>query len=531
MADWNGQVRQLKQIWAKLNPRQRVMVGGGTALTIALVAGFAALMSSPDYKPLMVGLDAADVPAITAQLAAKNIPSRVGKDGKSIEVPAGQIDAARLQVSSESGPHSGRLGFELFDKVSWGQTEFDERVNYQRALEGELERTIGTLSDVKAARVHLVMARDSVFLDKERGAKASVTLRLKHGSPSREELKAIARLVSGAVDNLSPADVAIIDADSSETLGSPGGSGSESETEQELTRRLVATLAPVVGPDNLRASVNVEYDLSSSEESQDKYDPAVSAVLTTQRSEEQTGAGAGTGGVPGTASNLPTSNGGGTQPVAIEDGAQSSKSENSTFGVNKIVRHTVSPAGRVKRITAAVLVNDVVERKQVKGKWTEQTRKRSPAELKQMSELAMAATGMDASRGDVISVQNMTFDRSALADTGPPSAVERVRRGLADFSGVVRYAGLFALFALAWALIFRPLQKGVLASIKELPGAAAVNALPGTAPAGLAIPTREMALEGGLDTAVLKQELIDRVQAEPAAMTRSVQAWLREDPA
>ncbi len=530
MADWK-QLKQLKQLWTKLKPRQRAMVAGGTALAVALLAGFVTAMSSPDYKPLLVGLDAADVPSITAQLAAKNIPSRIGKDGKSIEVPAGQLDAARLQVASDSGSHSGRLGFELFDKVSWGQTEFDERVNYQRALEGELERTIATLGDVKAARVHLVMSRDSIFLDKERGAKASVTLRLKHGAPSREELKAIARLVSGAVDNLSPADVAIIDADSSEALGTPGGSGSESETEQQLTRRLVATLAPVVGADNLRASVNVEYDLTSSEESQDKYDPAVSAVLTTQRSEEQTGAGAGAGGVPGTASNLPNASSGGTQSVALEDGAQSSKSENSTFGVNKVVRHTVSPAGRIKRITAAVLVNDAVERTQVKGKWTEQTHRRSPAELKQMSDLAMAATGMDASRGDVISVQNMSFDRSSLADTGPPSAIERVRRGLADFSGVVRYAGLLALFALAWALVFRPLQKGVLASMKELPAGTAADALPGAGTAELAAPVREMALEAGLETAVLKQELIDRVQAEPATMTRSVQAWLREDTA
>jgi flagellar M-ring protein FliF len=115
----------------------------------------------------------------------KRYPILSGPDGTSITVPADQVDAARLEVASHDAPHSGRIGFEIFDKVSWGQTEFDEKVNYQRALEGELERTIQTMSNVKSARVHLVMATDSVFMDRERGAKASVTLRLKGGSLSR----------------------------------------------------------------------------------------------------------------------------------------------------------------------------------------------------------------------------------------------------------------------------------------------------------------------------------------------------------
>ena len=143
--------------------------------------------------------------------------------------------------------HSGRLGFELFDKTSWGQTEFDEKVNYQRALEGELERTIATLSGVKSARVHLVLPTPSVFLDRERGAKASVALRTKHGSLPDEQLRAIARLVSGAVDDLQPKDVTILDADTNETLGSHAGSAEGHELEAELTRRLVATLGPAVG--------------------------------------------------------------------------------------------------------------------------------------------------------------------------------------------------------------------------------------------------------------------------------------------
>ena len=139
-----------------------------------------------------------------------------------------------MQTASQGQPHSGRLGFELFDKVTWGQTEFDEKVAYQRAMEGELERTIKTLADVESARVHLVMQTDSVFLDSQRGAKASVILRLRHNGLSKDAVVAISRLVSGAVDELKPEDVSIIDADSDRSLGlAHDGPGDNQERKQD----------------------------------------------------------------------------------------------------------------------------------------------------------------------------------------------------------------------------------------------------------------------------------------------------------
>ena len=526
---------QMQQMWARLTPRQRMVVGGGTLATVLLVGVLAKTMGEPEMKPLMVGLEPADAQAMVTQLAAKKINAQLTADGKGINVAAEQLDAARMEVASEGAPHSGRMGFELFDKVSWGQTEFDEKVNYQRALEGELERTIGTLSDVKSARVHLVLPRNSVFLERERGAKASVTLRLKHGSMAPEELDAIGRLVSGAVDNLQPQDVAIIDADSNQALGKKGGSAEGRELEEELQKKLMATLAPAVGADNLRASVTVEYDLSTSEESQDKYDPAVSAVLQTQKSLEQTGAGAAGGGVAGTSGNLPAQ-GGGTQgapaDAAVADGAQTSSSENSTFGVNKVQRHTVSPAGRIRRITAAVLVNDGVDRKQVSGKWTETPLKRSPAQLKQIQDLAQAVLGMDTQRGDVLSVQNMPFDDGRLPDT-PPTMLTKVREGVSEFSNVVRYGAMLLLFGLVYLLMFRPVQKQMMASMKEV-GAGTPVAAATVLPA----PLVAAELSGGEDAmaleakgSVLKKQLAELVQAEPVTMTRTVQAWLREDHA
>src|SRR6202034_2943636 len=133
------------------------------------------------------------------QLDAEGIPHQLSADGKTLSVPANKLDAARLKTASQGSPHSGRMGFELFDKMSWGQTEFDEKVTYQRALEGELERSIETLADVESARVHLVMPSDSVFIDQERGAKAAVILKLRRGELSKDAVLAISRLVSGAV--------------------------------------------------------------------------------------------------------------------------------------------------------------------------------------------------------------------------------------------------------------------------------------------------------------------------------------------
>ncbi len=534
MAGLDQTFQQAKQFWAGLKPRQRLMLGGGAVLTVALLGGFTKAITTPDMKPLMVGLEPADAQALSAQLTAKNITFQLSPDGHSINVPADQIDQARLQVASQEGPRSGRLGFELFDKVSWGQTEFDEKVNYQRALEGELERTIQTLGDVKSARVHLVMPKSSVFLDREHGAKASVTLRLKHGTLSKDQLVSISRLLSGAVDELAPADVAIIDADSNQALGSATAGGKSDSVEQDLASRLIATLGPAVGPENLRASVNVEYDLSTSEEHQDKYDPAVSALLTTQRSDEQTGVGGGVGGVPGTSSNLPNAKGGAAAAATVpQDGAQSSKTENSAYGVNKISRHTVSPAGRIRRITAALLVNDLIERKQAGNKWVETDHKRSPAELKQLADLAGAAIGLDTARGDIISVENMAFDHAPNPDIVPETKLDKLRKGLADYSNIVRYAALLALFLIVYLFTLRPMQKRVFASATPngLAPPQEVPALAASKTAELATTSAPALPDDDAGTLLLKKQIVDLVQAEPATTTRAVQAWLREDPA
>src|ERR1017187_3523855 len=294
MAGFQDATEQAKQFWVSRTSGQKGLLLAGAGATVLLIALFARLIGTPDFKPLYSGLEPADAQALTAQLDAQGIVHEASADGKTISVPADKLDAARLQTATQGAPHSGRMGFELFDKMSWGQTEFDEKVTYQRALEGELEKTIQTLSDVESARVHIVMPTDSVFADNQRGAKASVILKRRHDSLSKDAVLAISRLVSGAVDELKPEDVSIVDADSSRSLGLAHGAQEEGEaTETNLTQRLISTLEPIVGQDKIRASVNVSYDQGTTEETAEKYDPTISAVLSEQKTDERSGGPAG----------------------------------------------------------------------------------------------------------------------------------------------------------------------------------------------------------------------------------------------
>ncbi len=530
MAGLNDISKQAQQFWTSRNKRQKTFLLAGAAATVLLVTLFAGLLGSPDYKPLYTGLESADVQALTAQLDAQGIPHQTSADGKSISVPADKLDVARMQTASQGSPHSGRMGFELFDKMSWGQTEFDEKVTYQRALEGELERTIETLSDVKSARVHLVMPTDSVYQDQQRAAKASVILKLNGDSISKEAVLAISKLVSGAVDGLKPDDVNIIDADSDKSLNLPhdGQAGSEG-LEASLTQRLMSTLEPVVGTGNIRASVNIDYDRGSSEESQDKYYPTVTALLSVQKSEDKAGGAAVSGGVPGTASNVPSpTQSKASKVTATPEATQSSTTENARYGVNRVVLHKVVPAGQIQRVSAAILVDDAVVKSVHGDKVTFTRHARTTEQLNQIQQLAAAVIGFDAKRGDTISVQDMPFAADAGASDVPAAGwPERVRKIVSDYSSLLRPGSLLMLFLLAYLFVLRPIQKEALKPGQPLLTEQPILTLPSKLE-GFSLGPAEASCNT-LRAGLLKEEAIELIKQKPADTTRAVQAWLREE--
>ena len=275
--------------------------------------------------------------------------------------------------------------------------------------------------------------------------------------------------------------------------------------------------------------MNVEFDTSSTEENQDKYDPSVSVPLSMQKSEEISTNGTQNTGVPGTSSNLPNAK---TSPATAPDPqpGQSSKSESANYGVNRTTLHVVQPAGRVHRLTAAVVVDDIVDRKQdSKGRVTEVRRKRSFEEMKLVTELAQAAIGYNATRGDVVSVQNLTFHQNQDLDPMPLTFAEKAKNGLKDYSSLVRYGSMLGGLLLVLLFVVRPLQRSALASQPE------------PAPAPLLLqPTEPQMQPQALAPAVteddiflrsltLKKQLAEFVKKEPESSATAVRAWLREE--
>ena len=226
--------------------------------------------------------------------------------------------------------------------------------------------------------------------------------------------------------------------------------------------------------------------------------------------------------VPSPAPGAPTT----TPPSTVaKEPSQTSKTESATYGVNRTTRHLIEPAGSIRRVTAAVLLDDAIERKQEKGKWVETHHKRNPDELKTISELAQAAIGFNSARGDVISVQNLSFDHPVAAEIPPITFVDKARKGINDYSSIIRYAGLLVLFFLVYLLMLRPIQKRALAATNPL---LAANRTPVLGEAE-AMAIGENAASLALRSQVLRKQLAEFVKAEPESSTNAVRAWLREE--
>ncbi len=529
MSDSNsfGQVAgQLRDFASSLTTRQRLLLGGGAVLVALVLFTFVHLLSKPEMTALYSNMESADAQSLGQRLTAKNIRCQLSPDGKSVLVPADQLDTARLEIASQGAPRSGRLGFELFDKTNWASSDFDDKVNYQRALEGELERTIQAMAGVEAARVHLAIPPDSIYSGQERQAKGGVILKLRDHHLSASMRLAVQRLVASAVDKLDSQSVTVVDAEagSSTATATAQASSDERSAEELLADRLVRTLEPVVGADHIRATVHAEFDSSTIEEQQESYDPQKTVALTMQRTEESNG-GTQPGGAAGTASNVP---GGGTPAKASGENLALSKSENATYAVNKLIRHSTQPAGRLKRLAVAVLIDDVYNR----GSKSNPRQKRSPEELKSIEDIARASVGFDAARGDVLTVQNMSFEL-VPADVPPaPARLEQFRILLNQWSSYVRIAALLLLFAVTYLAVLRPVKKQLIRSLhaSQSREAARLAARPANEPGALTgngEPAGQLPAERP-QLIRLKDEISTRIRQEPAGASRLVQGWIKE---
>lgn len=590
-------LKQIETFLRGLTNRQKALLGAAVVLVVLVGGIFYRLTQTAEFKTLYSGLSQTDAQALAQRLTSKNIPYELSTDGTSIRVPSDQLDKTRLELASEGMPQSGRLGFELFDKPNWAGSDFSEQVNYQRALEGELERTIQTMGNVESVRVHLVLPHESLFSDRERVAKAAVVMKLRAGGLTDDQVNAVTHLVASAVDNLAPQNVTLIGADGRTPLVAKGhdslhGSFASVELEAAMAEKLVATLVPVVGPDHVKASVTVAYDQTSGDTTEETYDPD-NAVLVSSQVQEERFNGTPPAGIPGTPSNVPAApantpaNGttppapGATPPAAgaaaptpstqppaktgaapnstlqpntlnpivpLSPESEGQRSDSRTYAVSKTLRHTIDPAGRVKKIAAAVLVDDVVDVKEEKGEHKETRRKRTPEEMKQIEDAARAAIGFDAARGDVLSVQNISFLTAPWERPAPVPAIERVRLVAEKWILLVRYGLLLLLFLLIYMLVLRPVKNQLMRTFQQASeGAvspqrlAAVGAGESGAQA-IASPDADLLSEAELERELmqttteiqrvvqLKKHLTEKVKREPSPASQLIRHWIRDKP-
>ena len=416
---------QLKRLVQSLSIRQRIQIVAAVLAAIGAIWSLAYWNKERDFKQLFAGLAADDAGAIVAKLRETGTEFRIQQNGGEVLVPSARVAELRLQMAAGGLPKSGRIGYEIFDKTNFGQTDFAEQVNYRRALEGELERSIISMQEIETARVHIAFAKDSMFTDTKQPAKASVLVKLKPGvTLAPPNVDAISHLVSSAVESLQPGQVAVVDSKGKVLPGTPQHTGDsdasdwmldyKKQLEQNVLDKVIATLAPLLGAERFRAGVTAECDFTSGDQSEETLDPSKSVMVTSQRSEDS-GTSSSLGGVPGTQSNLPRP----AARPASGGGLLNRRTENVQFQTSRLVKHLKLPRGTVKRLSVSVLVDQHVRWDVVKGKANKTVEPPTAAQLKSVRDVVSGIVGLDASRGDQLVVETMPFENTLAAE--PPA--------------------------------------------------------------------------------------------------------------
>ena len=430
---------------SRMSSQQKMGLMLAVSAIIALVAGGWMWNQAPDYKVLFSNVSDRDGGAIIASLQKMNIPYKFAEGGGAILVPASEVHDARLKLASEGLPKGGLVGFELMENQKFGTSQFLEQVNFQRALEGELARSIQAVAAVSSARVHLAMDKQSVFMREQQKPSASVLVNLYPGrSLDPQQVNAIVHLVSSSVPNLPLKNVTVVDQHGSllsKTDESNPGTGLDPNQlkylqalEQSYVKRIEAILIPIVGLENVRAQVAADVDFAHSEQMDEIYKPnqdPVNSTVRSQQTSESTTSGQGEGGVPGALSNQPPAPA--TAPITTAqatppnqpgapgaapgtpDAAQASKpaapvnmrkDATTNYEVDKTIQHVRKPVGGVKRLSVAVVVN---HRKVTDEKGVVSTQPLSEAEKTQITDLVKEAMGFSRERGDSLNVVNSPF--------------------------------------------------------------------------------------------------------------------------
>ncbi len=488
------QLQQLLEFVRSLSIKQKIM----TLFVIgAVVLGFVLLMTwanRPDYEVLYTNLNQDDAAGIIAKLKERKIPYRLEQNGAVITVPRENVHETRLTLAGEGLPRGGGVGFEIFDKTSLGTTDFVQKLNYQRAVQGELARTISQFREVEQARVHLAIPRESLFVEEEKKPTASVILKLRGGMKlNNNQVESIVHLVASAVQGLAPEDVTIADIggklfhkkSSSDMTGPLSTAQLEYQKGMEdgLRKNVEGMLGEVLGPNKVIARVSADIDFQQINITEEKYDPDSAVIRSEQRSEEKSEGGSNIpAGIPGVKGSLASKSEGSANPG--NKSLYQKESETRNYEINKVNRQVLGPAGSIKKLSVAVMIDGAYKETAAKeGKNTRQYVARTQTEMSQFENIVKKAVGFDEARGDQVEVVNIPFVWGAPEEGAPASVpwrdyLSKIAMPLFNIVLVLIFVFFVARPLLKWLITSRP-EKAVLtglpASIRDLEKGALVD--------------------------------------------------------
>jgi len=550
-------VARLRKLTAALTVRQLSTLGLAFVAAITLVVGAAYWLNAPDYRLLFADMEPEEAARVEAGLKAEKVPYQLTNGGRDVEVAKADLDRMRIKFTSTGMPTSGKIGWEIFDRTAFGQTEFIEQVNYRRALEGEIGRTIATIAEIKSARVMIAMAKPSLFESREQAAKASVTLTLKRNRPlATSTINGIVNLVAYSVEGLKPESVVVLD-NTGRPLARPSEDGDEplsaavaerqQRLEHDLAAQVVKIVEPIVGADHVRANVTLRLNTKSSEVTEEKFDPNT-VIRSRQISAEgalansASGLAGARGNLPGQAPPTPPATPvtpPGPPAASLTANGTGRQAETVNYEVGKTTTHSLVPRGDIARLSVAVVVDDERGIKTDKaGKVVRTSTPRPQPEMQKIQQLVAAAVGLDAQRGDLMTVENVSFDEPIDEPVAPPTLMEKVGGGVNTYG---RPTLVFVLGLIAFLFVLRPIVRGALAAVPAPP---ATQTRTETAPLPRQLPKTIEEVEGEIEaeldarvaerlsdrrTPILQKRVTKAIETEPQNAARLVRAWIAQE--
>jgi flagellar M-ring protein FliF len=527
----NALFEQIRNIFSAIPLSQKIMMGAVLLLVLFGCMGLYLYGQKAAYQPLYGSLSTEDAASIAEELAAQDVPFQIQGGGTLILVPAERVYDLRLSLASSGLPKGGGVGFEIFDETDFGTTEFVQKLNYQRALQGELARTIKEFNEVSDARVMIVMAEDSVFIEESKPATASVLLKLRSGL-AKSKVEAVVNLVAGAVEDLATGNVTVVDTEGNVLSKKAGeedqGEVSDAKLEYKLTyennlaRQIQSMLERIVGSGKaiVRVAADMNFDqVDLSEEIYDSETPVVRSQQTTKEISENTL------GSENGVSSVNTA-GAGTGAGVSSQQAETASKESTTvnYEISRTVRRTLNPVAQIERLSvAAVLDGTYIVETDKNGNQTRTYVPRTEAEIEQFTDIVRSAMGYSSDREDQVSVESVPFDAMDEAGfEGSPGT---------DWPALMRryghLAGYAALIAAAFMFLIRP----ILRTVQELGTQVQQAAVTVRQEAAEALPGPEVASQGALPP---PEEMSGREKAAYLARqdmdktTEQVRGWLTE---